>query len=435
MIPSAKSWVFGAALAVGLAALSPGSVLGCTTVVVAGSATANGRPLLWKNRDADDHQNQVVYRADGKYAYVGLVNKGDAAGIRIWAGINTEGFAIMNSASYNMEVDKDTQDEALFMKLALQTCATVADFQNLLEKTNGGGRDVSANFGVIDARGGASYFETGIHRYKRFNADDPLLAPRGFIVRTNYSDSADLEKGTGFIRRERANALMEDLVKSKGLSAQSLLRVVCRDTANARIGSYPLAARKKGAPNFAYTADSICRFDTASCVVFEGAGPSEPGALAKAWVILGLPASGVAVPLWAASGDVPSDMAASADPAPLTVVFDQVRDQYYPDSRGELKKYMDIDALSDPKQGFLAPLQALEDKVFKQVEVSAAPWRKQLPPPADMAALQGGIAREVLEGVSAILAARRRDIPSPTKAQMKTPPAVQPGGVSVSDIK
>jgi hypothetical protein len=416
------------ALALSLCDAFPASA--CTTAVVAASATANGRPLLWKNRDADDHQNQVVYCADGKFAYVGLVNKGDAAGISIWAGVNTEGFAIMNSASYNMEADKDTRGEAAFMKLALQTCSAVPDFQALLEKTNAGGRDVSANFGVIDARGGASYFETGIQAYKRFNADDPLLAPRGFLVRTNYSESADLEKGTGFLRHDRAVALLEGLAGAKKLCAESFLREVSRDTANARIGSYPLSARKKGAPGFAYTADSICRYDTASCTLFEGAGPSDPPALSAMWVILGMPVSGVAVPLWAAAGAVPAELAPSAHSAPLNAAFDQVKGLLYPDTRGDLKKYMDLDALSDPKLGLLAPLLAQEATVFKQVEAATAPWRKAMPPSAEIADLQGGLARQVLEGVNVLLETRRRNGPGPQRA----PPAPQTGKVVVSDL-
>ncbi len=432
---SPGSWALTPMLAMALTASWGPPTAACTTAVVAASATTNGRPLLWKNRDADDHHNQVVYCADGTYPYVGLVNKGDAAGMEIWAGMNAEGFAIMNAASYNMEVDKDTRGEGAFMKLALQTCASVGDFQSLLEKTNAGGRDVSANFGVIDAKGGACYFETGMHAYKRFNADDPLLAPRGFLVRSNYSESASLDKGTGFLRHDRAQALLEGLVKAHALNAQSVLKDVSSDTANARIGSYPGAWRKKGFPPYAYTADSICRFDTSSCVLFEGPGPSEPASLATAWVILGLPAAGVAVPVWAAAGSVPIDMGTSAESAPLNVAFDAVRDALYPETRGDLKKYMDQEALSDPKTGILAPLLAQEATVFRQVEAATSSWRRQAPSPSQLADLQGGLARQVLDGVNAFMEARRRNAPGLPKVPRAAIQAGAPGGVSVSDLK
>ena len=424
-------------IAVGLGAILSTAlpVLPCTTAVVSGRATANGRALLWKNRDADDRHNQVVYCADGKYAYIGLVNQGDAAGLEIWAGTNTEGFSIMNAASYNLEVDKDTKGEGALMKLALQSCASLEDFQALLEKTNAGGRDVSANFGVIDARGGAAYFETGGHAYKRFNATDPLLSGSGFLVRTNFSESADLAAGTGFLRRDRAIALMELLVKGKTLTAESLLREVSRDQANIKIGSYPLnSTRKKGDPSFAYTADSICRFDTVSAVVFEGPGPGEPVSLTTAWVILGLPSGGVAVPLWAAAGEVPPELAPSADPAPLNAVFEEVRDLLYPDARGEQKKYLDVDTLRDPQLGVRTPLVAQEASNFRRVESSTAAWRKQAPPSGDLAALEAAVASDTLKAVQAALEARRRNAPGAPKKKI-TPPGEQTGRVTVSDIK
>ena len=46
----------------------------CTTAVVFGKATDDGRPLLLKNRDADALQNKLVYFFDGKYKFIGLVN-------------------------------------------------------------------------------------------------------------------------------------------------------------------------------------------------------------------------------------------------------------------------------------------------------------------------------------------------------------------------
>jgi|WetSurMetagenome_2_1015567.scaffolds.fasta_scaffold23874_2 hypothetical protein len=423
-------------IALGLTLAGAGPVLPCTTAVISAQATANGRPLLWKNRDADDRHNQVVYCADGRYAYIGLVNEGDAAGMQIWAGSNTAGFSIMNAASYNLEVDKDTKGEGAFMKLALQTCATLEDFQALLEKTNEGGRDVSANFGVIDARGGGSYFETGKHAYKRFNADDPLLAGSGYLVRTNFSESASLEEGTGFLRRDRAISLIELLVKSKKLTAESLLREVSRDQANVKIGSYPLTTtRKKSDPvTFAYTGDSICRFDTVSAVVFEGPAAGEPPSLTTAWVILGLPSGGVAVPLWAAAGEVPGEVAPSTEPAPLNAAFEEVRDLLYPDARGEQKKYVDVDSLGSPEYGVRLPLVAQEAANFKRVEGAAAAWRKQAPPAQEMAVLQASLASDTLKAVQSALEARRRNAPGTPKKKI-TPPGGQTGRVTVSDIK
>jgi hypothetical protein len=408
------------------------SVSACTTAVVSGAATADGRPLLWKNRDADDRQNQVVHCADGKYSYIGLVNRGDASGIAIWAGINSQGFAIMNSASYNLEGAENSQAEGNVMKLALQSCATVADFQALLETSDAGGRDVASNFGVIDARGGAAYFETDRKSYKRFNADDPAVAPGGFIVRTNFSESGDPADGTGFTRFRRASGLIAGAVGAKRLSAQLLLKEMARDTANERIGSYPLAPHKKGAQAFAYTLDSVCRFDTASCAVFAGVKPGEDPALSTMWVIVGLPASGVAVPVWEAAGGVPKEVAASCDPSPMTAAFDAVKALLYPETKGDLQRYMDVDALANPKTGFLAPLLAVESENFTRADEALARWRRQKPSPQELSALQNEISSRTLAAVQALLNARRKDVPTAVSAPGQS---ARRNGVSVTAIQ
>ena len=58
--------------------------LACTAAVILGSATDDGRPLLWKNRDTDDRRNEIVHFApreiDGRMsqAFIAVTNAGDA---------------------------------------------------------------------------------------------------------------------------------------------------------------------------------------------------------------------------------------------------------------------------------------------------------------------------------------------------------------------
>ena len=84
------------------------SVNPCTTAVVSGKATDDGRPLLLKNRDADALQNKLVYFFDGKYRFIGLVNSEDKDNKDVWCGFNAAGFGIMNSASYNLKINDTT---------------------------------------------------------------------------------------------------------------------------------------------------------------------------------------------------------------------------------------------------------------------------------------------------------------------------------------
>lgn len=386
------------ALAVLAALFAPGlPAPACTTAVVAPSATADGRPLLWKNRDADDRKNQVVTCADGKFAYVGVVNGGDAAGLDIWAGLNEAGFAIMNSASYNLGEEEST-GEGRLMKLALQSCASVEDFQALLERTGARKRDVEANFGVIDGKGGAAYFEVGPDSYRRFNASDPAIAPRGFLVRTNFSESGDRARGTGFLRRDRALALLEEKVAHRTLTAQSLLSGVARDLANVRLGSFPLENRKKG-PVWAYTQDSVCRFDTVSAFVVQGPRPGEPPSLATAWIVLGNPLAAAAVPYWAKAASVPEEAAAQKEEAPLTAAARTLTEILYPDPRGDLSKYLDVQALQDPRRNWTAAILGLEAQNFAEAEALLKGWSPSPPDPEALAAAEDRMAHRTLEGL------------------------------------
>ncbi|MBZ5589474.1 MAG: C45 family peptidase [Acidobacteriia bacterium] len=385
------------ALMPGMAAVNDARA--CTTAVISGQATANGRPLLWKNRDADNKQNQVVYDATGRYPFVGVVNSADPAGLDIWAGINAQGFAIMNSQSYNLDKG-DSVAEGQLMRMALQSCATVEEFQALLAKTDGG-RDVTANFGVIDARGGAAIFEAGRKTHTRFDATDPKVAPNGFIVRSNFSDSGDADSGSGFLRRERANSLLDELVKAKALGAPTLLSGPARDVANVRIGSYPAKGLPEGA-RWAYTADSVCRFETASVALFEGVRPGEDPLLATLWVIVGQPITGAAVPVWVRAAAVPASLAPGLKASEMTKALDAVRTVFYPETRGELKKFIRVDAFAASESAVVPCLLTSEAENFRQTEAALATWRTHAPTPQDVAHLQDELAARTLADIQAI---------------------------------
>jgi hypothetical protein len=386
-------------LAVALGMAFVNDARACTTAVVSGQATANGRPLLWKNRDADNKQNQVVYDATGRYPFVGVVNSADPAGLDIWAGINAQGFAIMNSASYNLDKG-DSVAEGQLMRLALQSCATVEEFQALLDKTDGG-RDVMANFGVIDAKGGAAIFETGRKAHKRFDATDPKVAPNGFIVRTNYSDSGDTEDGSGFLRRERATSLLDELVKAKALAAPTLLSGPARDVANVRIGSYPAKGLPAGA-HWAYTADSVCRFDTASVVLFEGVRPGEDPLLATLWVIVGQPITGAAGPRVGAGREGAVGARAGAQGLGDDAGARRRADGVLPETRGELKKFIRADAFAASDSALEPRLLKSEAENFRHAEAALADWRKEAPAPQEVSCLQDQLAERTLTEIQAI---------------------------------
>ena len=98
----------------------------CTSAIFTGKATPDGRPLLWKHRDTGELNNRIEYFPAGngrKYGFIGLVNS-DVQDGEVWTGTNEAGFSIMNTASYNLQVEKaDFEDqEGVVMYQALATC-------------------------------------------------------------------------------------------------------------------------------------------------------------------------------------------------------------------------------------------------------------------------------------------------------------------------
>ena len=83
----------------------------CTSVIVSSRATANGRPLMFKNRDTGELNNRIEYFKGKKFDFIGLVNSPSEGG-EVWTGTNEAGFSIMNTASYNIK-DDDVPDSQM----------------------------------------------------------------------------------------------------------------------------------------------------------------------------------------------------------------------------------------------------------------------------------------------------------------------------------
>ena len=91
----------------------------CTVGVACGKATADGRPLLWKNRDARQRDNVVMALADGKVPYFALCDAGSAASV--WGGANVAGFCVVTAVARDLpEGPAEGPDNGAFCKLALQ---------------------------------------------------------------------------------------------------------------------------------------------------------------------------------------------------------------------------------------------------------------------------------------------------------------------------
>lgn len=85
--------------------LMNGNLFSCTAAVVSGKATPDGRPLLWKNRDTSNPDNKVIFLRGEKFGFIAVINAGDRNAVNIWQGVNSQGFAIMNTASNDLATE------------------------------------------------------------------------------------------------------------------------------------------------------------------------------------------------------------------------------------------------------------------------------------------------------------------------------------------
>lgn len=312
----------------------------CTSAIVAASRSASGRPILWKNRDtgADNNFLARVEPTDSTFGFIGLFNAGDSALSEAWMGMNDAGFAIMNTASYNLAPDtaayKDR--EGAVMAAALARCRTVADFEQLLiswPRPMG----VQANFGVIDAEGGAAYFETDDYSWTRFDvADDP----RGYIVRTNFSVSGVPGEGYGYIRYIAAEHLMEEAAE---IEPELFVRGLSCSYYHGLTGHDYLAEGER----YVSDRDFIPRDITTASIAVEGVCSSADVRQMTMWTVLGYPPC---APLYKVTGAcIPADLGPGS-PGWRSKACEEsmrLRDAARPFTGGSGPNYLDLDKIRE----------------------------------------------------------------------------------------
>jgi hypothetical protein len=345
----------------------------CTTFIISGKNTPDGKPILYKNRDTGTLDNAIVFFSDGKYQYIGVVDSRESWKKEVWGGFNSAGFAIMNSMAYNNNIGDTTKledQEGVVMKLALASCATLADFEKLLNdlpKPLG----VNSNFGVIDASGGAAYYETGNYGFKKIDANDPALAPDGYLIRTNHSFTGAVDQGMGYIRYAAASEALNMAAAQKKLEPQYLLNNISRNLKHSltKVNLRSDLPRDNKSAEFRNFEDFIPRFSTASVIMVVGAAKGEDPAAAMAWMVDGSPLTAVAVPVWVSAGkNLPWVVSMKDDMhSPLCDAAMQLKGQLFPISRGNGNKYINVAALINAEQtGILQRLEPVENEIFRK---------------------------------------------------------------------
>ena len=349
----------------------------CSSAVISGKVTPDGRPLLWKNRETGHLRNHMAYVKGEKYDFVANVNSDNFPKLKeAWVGSNTAGFALMNTQSYNLELGDIADDDrgpknGEVIYRALEICATVEDFCHFLDtisKPSG----IEANFGVIDAQGGAAMFEVDGNSYKMFDANDPDVAPHGYVARTNFSNGGELNKGYGYVRFLEVDRVLSKACAMGGITPQLIFNDIARSFRN-NILDIDL---RSGDFNYPKTSgwftdqDFIPRNNTSCSIVVQGVKKGENPELTVLWTILGYPPAGVAVPLWV-KDNLPAMMSydKEKEAAPLSAASLKLADEkvFHFKQGGGTKHYLHWENLYNLQgTGIMQKLVPVEEKLYQE---------------------------------------------------------------------
>lgn len=275
----------------------------CTSAVISGKITPDRRPLLWKQRDTSSLHNSVSYFSGEKYNFIAVVNSDTSTPAEVWTGTNSAGFSIMNTQSYNLEEVENEEDRGMtngkVMYRALEICATVADFKTFLDPITKPSM-IEANFGVIDAQGGAAMFEVSYNNYTFFDANQTKDALMGYIARTNFSFTGKLNTGAGYVRYQQEEQKLMPTSAMKSITLAWIFDELSRCFANPILG-IDLKGGSFNQPEgsgWFVEQDFISRHESSCSVVVQGVKPGENPDLTTMWTALDYPPVSVALPLW-----------------------------------------------------------------------------------------------------------------------------------------
>ena len=355
----------------------------CTSIIISGKHTPDGRPIMWKNRDTDTYQNAIMYFNDGKYKSIGLIDSDDPAGKSVWIGYNSAGFAIMNTASYNL-ILKDTIDlkdqEGVLMREALMQCATVDEFEIFL-KDHKKPLGVEANFGVIDANGSGAYFEVSNFTFQKLDVDNPAIAPMGYLIHTNFSFTGDPNSGSGQIRYKTAEDLFYQAAQQNNLTVRFILQDVSRSLWHSltKTDLKKSCSDNPSEEKFMNFTDFIPRYFSSSAVAIQGVKPGENVEYTTMWAVLGFPLTSVVTPLWLCMGqNQPAYVTLDKNGvAPLCNKAIFLKEQLFPIQKSYGANYININALyNGAGTGIMQKLKPLDDQIFDESNRKLDAWRK-----------------------------------------------------------
>jgi len=215
-------------------------------------------------------------------------------------------------------------------------------------------------------------FEVDDHSYRMFDANDPNVAPHGYIARTNFSNGGELNKGYGYVRFLEVDRVLSKACAMGGITPQLIFTDIARSFRN-NILDIDL---RSGDFNYPKTSgwftdqDFIPRNNTTCSIVVQGVKKGENPDLTVLWTILGYPPTSVAVPLWV-KDNLPAMMSydKEKEAAPLSAASLKLADEkvFHFKQGGGTDRYLHWENLHNLQgTGIMQRLMPLEKDIYEQ---------------------------------------------------------------------
>jgi hypothetical protein len=339
-----------------------------TIGIATGNRTSDGRPLLFKNKDrTDNYPSDVNYYNGGNtyFSYVFQQNDGQDH-TRARMGINTAGFGIVYSDSENLEGAPTGPYGSQLTAVALKTCATIDDFRNLLDDTNGE-RRVHNHFAVIDSSGEGAMFEVDGYSY----VEIPVIDSIGTMANTAkyHPDRGAPASGSTSPQRESRAMYLMTHCPEQGLDYKYFTNEVVKDFCETQqdedempVGQY-------------YTNPVLSRYKTAAGCVIQGIKPGGNSLVESVmWLCLSEPSLSVALPFFVNVSQIPDFIRSDSYGDGIAGSSDRIRQLVYDYSGGRYSdRYADTFALYDIRESTFK----IQESLFIKYEEHLPVWLEQ----------------------------------------------------------
>lgn len=357
----------------------------CTTLIVSGKASADGRPFIFKNRDATENKQAVVLLKGEKYRYIAIVDSSISVKRpeSVASGFNETGFSIINSIANNMNgALKDVTNNTVILRRALEICRSLEDFETLLD-TLPKPLHVDSNYGVMDARGGIAYYETGNNGYVKYDANDSKVAPDGILIRSNFAFSGNENYGKGFERYIAMEMYIDGIKKGGKIKFEDIIKGAPRYLTHGgtKVNLMDIESENDEKMVVVDFDNFIPRRQTVSAQLVQGVKRGDNPIQTTAWTICGNPLTTICVPVWmTADGTLPKLLTRnSSGCSPLCDTGLKLKNRLFPISiiKSEGKEIINLVRLINKSgTGILQRILPIEDEIFRRARVVQRDIRK-----------------------------------------------------------